>query len=120
MRYKGFDLVAAGEMVLVKEVGHSRGLSFANFWREADAREAIDAGRIIPFGPDDWYEVDGLRIYPGRPGLSPTCSDYSKYLDRAEKRFHISRDEARERYGYFTYHQWEVLLDSGRRRKRGE
>jgi hypothetical protein len=41
---------------------------------------------------------------------SPTISDYSDLLYAAERRFNITRDEARDRYGNFTYAQWKELL----------
>jgi hypothetical protein len=46
-------------------------------------------------------------------GWFPTCADYAEYLSLAEKKFGISRDEARDKYGGYTYRQWEALLDGG-------
>lgn len=42
----------------------------------------------------------------------PTCLDYSNFLDRAMNRFKITRDEARHKYGQFTYDQWNKLLNN--------
>lgn len=40
----------------------------------------------------------------------PTVTEYSHFLDEAVKRLKISRDEARSKYGQFTYKQWKELL----------
>jgi len=40
----------------------------------------------------------------------PTISEYSHFLDEAVKRLKITRDEARNQYGKFTYGQWKELL----------
>lgn len=40
----------------------------------------------------------------------PTISEYSYFLDKAESQLKISRDEARDKYGKFTYGQWKELL----------
>ena len=40
----------------------------------------------------------------------PTCSEYSYFLDEAEKRLKITREEARNKYGQLTYGQWKELL----------
>jgi len=40
----------------------------------------------------------------------PTCIDYAFFLDKAEEKLKISRDEARDQYGKFTYGQWKELL----------
>jgi hypothetical protein len=40
----------------------------------------------------------------------PTVSEYSKYLQIAIKKFGITIDEARSRYGLFTTSEWEKLL----------
>jgi hypothetical protein len=37
--------------------------------------------------------------------------DYSALLPVAERKFGITRDEARDRYGNFTYAQWKELLE---------
>lgn len=42
--------------------------------------------------------------------LLPTVTDYSYFLGEAEKRLHITRDDARQQYGKFTYGQWKILL----------
>jgi hypothetical protein len=40
----------------------------------------------------------------------PTCLDYSALLSLAENKFKISRNEARDRFGLFTYAQWVNVL----------
>lgn len=45
-----------------------------------------------------------------RKDLLPTCTDYAYFLDEAVKRLKISRDEARSKYGQYTYGQWKELL----------
>ena len=40
----------------------------------------------------------------------PTCLDYSTLLSLAESKFNISRKEARDRFGLFTYAQWADIL----------
>ncbi len=45
-----------------------------------------------------------------RKDLLPTCTDYSFFLDKAVEKLKISRDEARDQYGKYTYGQWKELL----------
>lgn len=40
----------------------------------------------------------------------PTCNDYSNFLVKASIKFKISINEARTKYGLFTYNQWINLL----------
>ena len=40
----------------------------------------------------------------------PTCTDYAHFLDAAIEKLKISRDEARAKYGQYTYRQWKELL----------
>ncbi|MCM1260693.1 MAG: hypothetical protein NC222_07050 [Staphylococcus sp.] len=42
----------------------------------------------------------------------PLVSDYRKFLDLLVSKTHIDRDEARDKYGMFTYRQWNDLFDS--------
>jgi len=49
-------------------------------------------------------------IEAAKKDFLPTISTYSYFLDEAEKRFKITRDEARDKYGKFTYGQWKELL----------
>lgn len=42
--------------------------------------------------------------------ILPTCTEYSYFLDQAEIRLKISRDDARSKYGQYTYGQWKELL----------
>lgn len=43
--------------------------------------------------------------------LIPTCQDYSRLLMRAVDKFKITIEEARDRYGLFTYGQWQEVLN---------
>ena len=40
----------------------------------------------------------------------PTITEYSFFLDKAQSKFNITRDEARNKYGKFTHGQWKELL----------
>ena len=40
----------------------------------------------------------------------PTVEDYRILLHMAVEKFHISFDNARMKYGRFTYQEWENLL----------
>lgn len=42
--------------------------------------------------------------------LLPTCNEYAHFLDKAVEKLKITRDEARNKYGLFTYGQWKELL----------
>lgn len=43
----------------------------------------------------------------------PTCQLYSRFLEIAEETLHITKDQAREKYGQYTVQQWEQLLKLG-------
>ena len=43
----------------------------------------------------------------------PSCHLYGRFLDIAEETLHITRDEARAKYGQNTVQQWETLLKLG-------
>lgn len=40
----------------------------------------------------------------------PTITEYSYFLDKAENKFNITRNEACDKYGKFTHGQWKELL----------
>lgn len=40
----------------------------------------------------------------------PTINEYSYFLDEAQKKLNITRDEARNKYGKYTHGQWKELL----------
>ena len=42
--------------------------------------------------------------------ILPTCYDYKKFLNEAVLKFDISINEARKKYGLYTYGQWQELL----------
>ena len=42
--------------------------------------------------------------------MLPSCSDYSVLLNKAHLKFKITLDEARNKYGLYTYSQWNELL----------
>ena len=43
----------------------------------------------------------------------PSCYLYSRFLDIAEEKLGISRDELRTKYGKYTISEWEKLLNLG-------
>jgi hypothetical protein len=42
--------------------------------------------------------------------LLPTCQEYSFFLDKAVEKLKITIDEARSKFGLFTYGQWKETL----------
>jgi len=40
----------------------------------------------------------------------PSCLDYDIFLNKAASKFNISTNEARDKYGLYTYEQWQKLL----------
>ena len=49
----------------------------------------------------------------------PTVMDYKNYLDKICKKQGITIDEARDKYGKFTYNQWRTLLSNKPKRDQG-
>jgi len=43
----------------------------------------------------------------------PPCHLYGRFLEIAEETLHITKDEARAKYGLYTVQQWESLLKLG-------
>ena len=43
----------------------------------------------------------------------PSAHLYSRFLEIAEEKLSISKDEARNRYGLYTVIEWESLLNLG-------
>ena len=43
----------------------------------------------------------------------PSVHLYSRFLEIAEEKLFISKDEARNKYGLYTVKQWETLLKLG-------
>ena len=43
----------------------------------------------------------------------PTIYLYSRFLEIAEEKLSISKDEARSKYGLYTVKEWETLLNLG-------
>lgn len=41
----------------------------------------------------------------------PPCSAYGSFLSAAMTKFNLSIDEARSKYGQFTYGEWKTLLN---------
>jgi len=54
--------------------------------------------------------VEGLEERLEVLGCLPSVMDYKELLDMVERRFRITRDQARDRYGRYTYPQWKTLL----------
>lgn len=40
----------------------------------------------------------------------PTCTEYAHFLGKAVEKLKITMDEARNKYGSYTYGQWKELL----------
>jgi hypothetical protein len=66
------------------------------------------AARINKRYDEIWKRYHELE--EARKDVLPTCTDYSFFLDEAVKRLKITKDEARDQYGKFTYGQWKELL----------
>ena len=43
----------------------------------------------------------------------PPCQLYGRYLEIAEEKLGITKDEARTKYGQYTVKEWETLLGLG-------
>jgi hypothetical protein len=43
----------------------------------------------------------------------PPCHLYSRFLEIAEEKLKITKDEARDKYGLYTIEEWEKLLKLG-------
>ena len=43
----------------------------------------------------------------------PSVHLYSRFLEIAEEKLSISKDEARNKYGHYTVKEWETLLKLG-------
>lgn len=43
----------------------------------------------------------------------PPCHLYGRFLEIAEAKLNISKDEARAKYGQYTVKEWEALLKLG-------
>lgn len=43
----------------------------------------------------------------------PPCQLYARFLEIAEDKLKISKDEARSKYGLYTVAEWEKLLSLG-------
>jgi hypothetical protein len=58
------------------------------------------------------HEKDEFGIFLYRKELNtiPTSMDYSTYLYRAVAKFSIDINQVRDKYGTFTYKEWEELL----------
>lgn len=52
------------------------------------------------------------KLLAQRDGHIPLVSHYTELLDMAVSLFHITKDEAREKYGKFTYAQWAELMEN--------
>ena len=51
--------------------------------------------------------------YNERQNKLPPVILYSRFLEIAEEKLFISKDEARNKYGLYTVKQWETLLKLG-------
>ena len=51
--------------------------------------------------------------YNERQNKLPPVVLYSRFLEIAEEKLSISKDEARNKYGHYTVKEWETLLKLG-------
>ena len=51
--------------------------------------------------------------YTERQNKLPPVILYSRFLEIAEEKLSISKDEARNKYGHYTVKEWETLLKLG-------
>ena len=51
--------------------------------------------------------------YHNHQNSLPPCHLYGRFLEIAEETLHITKNEARRRYGLYTVKQWEQLLKLG-------
>lgn len=58
---------------------------------------------------DDVFETYRQQEH-ARQHLIPSCSDYTYFLNESIKRLEISIEDARNKYGLYTYGQWKELL----------
>lgn len=54
---------------------------------------------------DKYHSIENAK-----KDLLPTVTEYSYFLDKATDKFKITKDEARTKYGLYTYGQWKELL----------
>jgi len=60
---------------------------------------------------DTYFIVNyGYILNKRDSNLYPTIMDYKNYLESAVTRFGISLDEARTKFGMYTYKEWNNLL----------
>lgn len=50
------------------------------------------------------------RFLKSKVKVMPTCAHYAELLDLAVAKLGITKDEARKKYGQFTYAEWAKLL----------
>lgn len=57
---------------------------------------------------------DTFEIYKkqqeAKKDLLPTCTEYAYFLQKAVEKLNVTIDEARSKYGLFTYGQWKEML----------
>ena len=51
--------------------------------------------------------------YRQRQNSLPSEHLYGRFLELAEEKLNITKDEARRKYGQYTVQQWETLLKLG-------
>lgn len=51
------------------------------------------------------------RFMKSRVGVLPTCKHYAELVDMAVVKLGITKEEARKRYGHYTYAEWAKLLE---------
>lgn len=56
---------------------------------------------------------DTFAFYNKHQASLPPCHLYGRYLEIAEEKLGITKDEARNKYGNYTVGEWEQLLKLG-------
>jgi hypothetical protein len=51
--------------------------------------------------------------YKQQQSSLPPCQLYGRFLEMAEEKLNITKDEARKLYGQYTIAEWEKLLKLG-------
>ena len=51
--------------------------------------------------------------YHNHQNSLPRCHLYGRFLEISEETLHITKDEARAKYGQYTVKEWEQLLKLG-------
>lgn len=71
----------------------------------ANITKAERHNRMLEKAFETYYKIEAAKS-----DFLPTITDYSYFLDKAERKLKMTRDELRDKYGKLTYGQWKELL----------